>query len=377
MIFDNKPYTFDRTVRILFSLGIIVGAVWLLGYLSNVLIPFVIASLLAYVMNPTVEFFNRRLRNHTFAIVVTLTAYIGLLSLLLWLIVPIIIQQFVEMGQLLTDLLKNYHTTGGSLSGKLWIMVKQYIEETNLPALLQTEDVYSLLQQISEKLLPGFMGVLSGTASFIIGLLGLAVILLYLVFIMHDFQKLSEGWKDFIPQKYRKGVVSFTEEFNTGMKKYFRGQALIASIVGILFAIGFYIIDLPMGIILGLFIGLLNMVPYLQTIGLIPAYLFALLDALQSGSNVWIAVLLVTIVFIIVQGFQDMYLVPKIMGKVTGFSPAIILLSLSIWGKLLGFFGLIIALPMTALLVAYYRRFILTRSTEDDPEEAIKKPASI
>jgi len=136
-------------------------------------------------------------------------------------------------------------------------------------------------------------------------------------------------------------------------------------------------IDLPMGIILGLFIGLLNMVPYLQTIGLIPAYLFSILSALQTGSSFWVAILLVTVVFVIIQTFQDGYLVPKIMGKVTGFSPAIILLSLSIWGKLLGFLGLIIALPMTALLFAYYRRFLKNHATHilENNSANIKKPA--
>lgn len=379
MIFDNKPYTFDRTIRILFTVGMLVGTIWMLGYLSSVLIPFVIASLLAYIMNPTVEFFNRKVRNHTFAIALTLFIYISSLSLLLWLIVPMIVEQIVEMGQLLSQIVKNSSITDSAsrdFTQKFWLLVKNYLEKSDIAGMLQSENLFSLLQQVSSKILPGFVGFLSGTANFVIGLLGLAVIMLYLVFIMHDFQKLSEGWKKLLPGKYKNKVIEFTEEFNDGMKRYFRGQALIASIVGILFAIGFYIIDLPMGIVLGLFIGLLNMVPYLQTIGLIPAFLFAVLEALQSGNSVWIAVLLVTVVFIIVQTFQDMYLVPKIMGKVTGFSPAIILLSLSVWGKVLGFFGLIIALPMTALMLAYYKRFLLA-DTIDLPDEDIKKPASV
>lgn len=379
MIFDNKPYTFDRTVRILFTLGILVGAIWVLGYLSSVLIPFVIASLLAYIMNPTVEFFNRKVKSHTFAIALTLLVYIASLTLLLWLIVPMIVDQIVDMGKLLSDIVKNSSISEGTskdFTQKLVVWIKQYLEQSDIADMLQSENIMTLGQQILSKVLPGFMGVLSGTANIVFGFLGLAVILLYLVFIMHDFQKLSEGWKHLLPKKYKKNVIAFTDEFNDGMKRYFRGQALIASIVGVLFAIGFYIIGLPMGIVLGLLIGLLNMVPYLQTIGLIPAYLFAVLEALQTGSNVWLAVLFVTIVFVVVQSFQDMYLVPKIMGKVTGFSPAIILLSLSIWGKILGFLGLIIALPMTALLVAYYRRFLIAESL-DIPDENIKKPASV
>ncbi len=380
MISNSKPYTFDRTIRILFTAGILVGIIWTLGYLSGVLIPFVIASLLAYIMNPTVEFLNRKLHNHAISIILTLLFYISMITLLLWIIIPMVLQQFFEMGDLLTGLMKNSslsETASKRLPEKIWLIINDYILQNDITEIFKTDNFLKNIHEISAKVLPGFVGVLSGTANFILGLLGLAVILLYLVFIMYDFQKISEGWKEFIPIKYRKNIIGFTDDFNSGMKRYFRGQALIATIVGILFAIGFSIISLPMGIILGLFIGLLNMVPYLQTIGLIPAYLFATLQALQTGENFWIAILLVTIVFIIVQGFQDMFLVPKIMGKVTGFSPAIILLSLSIWGKLLGFLGLIIALPMTALLVAYYKRFLQFQSDQviDIKHSDKEKPA--
>ncbi|MBN2284125.1 MAG: AI-2E family transporter, partial [Deltaproteobacteria bacterium] len=103
---------------------------------------------------------------------------------------------------------------------------------------------------------------------------------------------------------------------------------------------------------------LLNMVPYLQLIALIPAFLLSLAYSLETGTNIWIILGLTSSVFIIVQVIQDTILVPKIMGKVTGLNPAVILLSLSVWGKLLGVFGLIIALPMTFLLLVYYRRYL-------------------
>jgi predicted PurR-regulated permease PerM len=145
------------------------------------------------------------------------------------------------------------------------------------------------------------------------------------------------------------------------MNRYFRAQALVASITGVLLTVGFLIIGVPMAILLGLFIGLLNMVPYLQIIGLIPAFLLALVHALETGGNLLTMLALTGLVFVVVQIIQDTILVPRIMGKEMGLSPAMILLSLSIWGKLLGIFGLLIALPMTCLLVAYYRRF-LTRA---------------
>ncbi len=142
------------------------------------------------------------------------------------------------------------------------------------------------------------------------------------------------------------------------MNHYFRGQALVAFIVGIMFCIGFSIIGLPMAVLLGLFIGLLNMVPYLQLISLVPATLLCLVYSVDTDVDFWHIWWSCMAVYIIVQLIQDFFLTPKIMGKAMGLNPAIILLSLSVWGTLLGFIGLIIALPLTTLLMAYYDNYI-------------------
>ena len=133
----------------------------------------------------------------------------------------------------------------------------------------------------------------------------------------------------------------------------------MAGIGGSLFPIGFAFIGLPMGIGIGLFIGVLNLVPYLQTLGIPPCIILGLIQSAETGRPIWVVMLCIAAVFIIVQTIQDMILVPKIMGDVTGMGPAWILLSLSVWGALLGFVGMIIALPVTTLLVSYYKRFVL------------------
>lgn len=157
------------------------------------------------------------------------------------------------------------------------------------------------------------------------------------------------------------------------MNRYFRGQSLVAFLVGILFSIGFLIVGLPLAIVLGLFIGLLNMVPYLQIIGVIPTVLLCLIKASESGQNFWLLFAACMAVFIIVQLIQDIILVPRIMGHVTGLNPAIILLSLSIWGTLLGVIGMIIALPLTSLVLAYYQKYILKENPEKEKKKNIRK----
>jgi predicted PurR-regulated permease PerM len=124
-----------------------------------------------------------------------------------------------------------------------------------------------------------------------------------------------------------------------------------------------------MAIGLGILIGIMDMVPYLHTFALIPTVFLALLKAVDTGQNFWIILISAVAVFIIVQIIIDMIITPKIMGKAMGLNPAILLLSLSVWGALLGFIGLIIALPLTTLLIAYYKRYV---TKEDDDGNAIE-----
>jgi predicted PurR-regulated permease PerM len=161
--------------------------------------------------------------------------------------------------------------------------------------------------------------------------------------------------------RYRSFAVQLVNDITQGMNLYFRGQGIVAFCVGVLFSIGFLIIGFPMAIGLGMFIGLLNMVPYLQLLGFIPTILLAVVKAAETGESFWFILLGALIVFAVVQVIQDTILTPKIMGRVMGMNSAIILLSLSIWGSLMGILGMIIALPMTTLLITYYQRYVIEK----------------
>ncbi len=202
---------------------------------------------------------------------------------------------------------------------------------------------------------------LSSSLAFILGLLSWLIVVLYTIFIMLDYERIMLGFKQLVPVAHRKWAYRTGNDIKDAMNRYFRGQFLIASIVGILFSIGFLIIGLPMGVILGLFIGMLNMVPYLQLISLPITAILCIVCTASTGVNFWVIFWESMAVYVIVQCIQDLILTPKIMGKAMGMNPAIILLSLSIWGTLLGFMGLIIALPMTSLLLSYYNTYIVQR----------------
>jgi predicted PurR-regulated permease PerM len=370
MLFGGKPYTLDRVVRLGIAAALFWCLVWLLGYLSDVLIPFAVALLLAYLINPLVLLIQRKIPNRLTAVFISLFLVAGFLALLAWLLIPAIVDEIGHMGHIISGLVSNSHLAERAaklLPPDLWQALKDYAMRKEVQEFFRTENFWKISAAVARKVLPGVWGIITGTASFLMGLIGLAVIGLYLVFLLLDYQKVKKGWQELIPPAYRETLIAFVNDFNSDMNRYFRAQALVASIVGVLFAIGFWLIELPMGILLGLFIGLLNMVPYLQIVGLIPAFLLALVHGLETAGSIWIAMGLTGLVFVVVQAIQDGILVPKIMGRITGLSPAMILLSLSIWAKLLGIFGLLIALPMTCLLLAYYRRFLAATPVAKEP----------
>ena len=364
MFSSSKPYTFDRVFRLFISIVACIGVIWLAKYLADVLIPFVTAFLLAYLLNPLVNIIQKRIRYRGIAVFVALGLVFWLISMVGWLIAPIIRQEISRMSELLSHVAQDTNLAKRAvqyLPAWLWENIRGFVKAENMQeiqTLLVRDDIFALLQVVGKKVLPGIWSVIHGAASFVFALAGLFIIMLYLIFMLLDYQHLKNEWKTMIPPAWRESILEFISSFNDAMNRYFRAQALVALIVGILFAVGFSLIGLPMGILLGLFVGMLNMVPYLQILGFIPAGLFAVVMAIETGGSLWVSLGLTLMVFVVVQAVQDGLLTPKIMGKVTGHSPAMILLSVSVWGKLLGLLGLIIALPATCLFLAYYHRLI-------------------
>jgi len=215
---------------------------------------------------------------------------------------------------------------------------------------------------------PGLFNVLGQTASVITSIIASFITLLYMFFILLDYEYLTDNWIRIFPKKSRPFWLSVMNDVEQALNNYVRGQGLVALIMGILFCIGFTIIDFPMAIGLGIMIGIMDLVPYLHTFALIPTVLLALLKSADTGQNFWGILVLALLVFIVVQLICDMVVTPKVMGKAMGLNPAILLLSLSVWGALLGFIGLIIALPLTTLLIAYYQQYV-TKDREIEVSE--------
>ena len=374
---ERKKITFDSFIRAVILGAIIIGVLMLLKRLSGVLLPFFLAWLIAYLIYPLVSFFQHKLRlkNRIISIFCALLTLSVIGSIAFYLLVPPMIQEFLRVKDLLIEYFSTTHTAS-NVPTTLSEFIRQNIDLHILEQMFSQENILDALKVTVPKL----WSLISESINLLFGFFTVFLILLYIVFILLDYESISEGWAHLMPKKYRKTVTGILNDVKDGMNRYFRGQALVALCVGILFSIGFLIIDYPLAIGLGLFIGALNMVPYLQIIGFVPTIMLAILKAADTGDNFWIIIASAAAVFIVVQIIQDGYLVPRIMGKITGLNPAIILLSLSIWGSLMGMLGMIIALPLTTLMLSYYQRYIInqeniykTETTEDQPIEGIEE----
>ena len=369
----NKPFTFDRVMRIVFGIALISGLVYLVTLLRNALLPFLIAWLLAYMMQPFVKFFQCKLglRSRVLSIMALLVSMLLIITLLVVMVVPSITAEADKT----IELLRTHDPGEGHIPfiPQAWLeYLEANVDFTQLMDYLNKDNLLKAIKQIA----PQVWSFLSNTFSVLLSITIVFMILLYFIFILLDYEKIANGWPQLIPGKYRPFVEGLVEDVEYNMNRYFRGQALIALCVGVLLAIGFKIIDFPLAVTLGLFIGVLNMIPYMQTIGIIPMLILALLRSAETGENFWIIFGLALLVLGIVQMIQDLFLTPRIMGKAMGLNPAIILLSLSIWGTLLGFIGLIVALPLTTLCLSYYKRFILQddKGMEMSEMERAKQP---
>ena len=366
----HKEITFDRFVRgMILVVGIILLYVLLLK-LSSVLIPFFVAWLMAYMLYPFVCFFQYKckLKYRLLSIFVTVFLFLAILATACYFIVPPVIE---ECGRV-KDIVISYAAGIGEttkINSMVESFMKRNINLNQIFNMISIQDVTSFL----EERIPQLVSVITSSVNALLGVIGSMIAILYMFFILMDYEHMSRGAIRLVPASQRKFVAELMNDVEQGMNSYFRGQALIAFIVGILFAIGFSIIDLPLAIPLGLLIGFFNLVPYLQTVGIVPTALLALIKSYDTGQSIWQILFFCFLVFAIVQTIQDAFLTPKIMGKVTGLNGAVILLSLSVWGTLLGFVGLIIALPLTTLLVSYYRRFVLEETSEEDKSEELEE----
>lgn len=255
----------------------------------------------------------------------------------------------------LSDVLGGYDVRGSYSSDGALSRLKTWIGENT--------DGFT---QALERVLPQVYEGVKCAVDVILGVVGSLIALIYMFFILLDYESISRGIIKLAPRKNRPFWQSLISDVGHEMNCYMRGQALVALCIGVLMSIGLTLVGFPVAIALGILIGILSLIPYLHALAIIPMVFLALLKAADTGQSFWLVLISGLGVFAVVQVISDTILTPKIMGKVMRLNPAILLLALSVWGYLLGIVGLIIALPLTTLLIAYYKRYITKDENTDE-----------
>lgn len=361
-----QTITFDKFIRWSLTALAVIAVFLIIKGLSSVLLPFFIAWLLAYLLYPIVKFVQYKLHvpGRALSIIVAMTFVIAIIAGVFYFIVPPMIGQ---IDRLMTISNRYLHETAHT--NNISAMIQQWVTENQheIERFLKSPDFTNAIKNIMPKL----FSVIGQTASIVLSIIASCITLLYMFFILLDYETLTSNWIRIFPKKARPFWRGLEQDVERELNNYVRGQGLVSLCMAVLFCIGFTIIDFPMAIGLGILIGILNLIPYLHTFALIPTAFLALLKAADTGQNFWIIFGSALAVFAIIQALMDMVITPKIMGKAMGLNPAILLLSLSVWGALLGFIGLIIALPLTTLIIAYWQRYVTKEHQDEELKEVM------
>lgn len=349
--------TFLCFIAILGLIGYSIGKLGdLVSTFSSLLWPLAVAGVLALMLRPLVLKLQTGLHVSPLVAVIILygicaIAGAGALALLL----PVVVAQTRDLVVLVPQLVGE---AIAYLRENLPLWADIFADHRHWHDPLQA-NIERLMETLSGLMMTAAPGLLAagGMLLAVVGIAaGLAIIPVYLFFFLQSQQDPTENLHEALPflkAETREDVVFLAREFVSVIVAFFRGQLLIAMIVGVLLATGFTIAGLRFSILLGLFLGLLNIVPYLGVIlGLLIAVPLALLQ--PQGGLALAGV--VAGIFILVQTVESLFLTPRIMGDRTGLHPVVILIAIFFWGIALGgLLGMILAIPLTAFFVTAWR----------------------
>ncbi len=352
----KKFWTTDRIMWLIISCVIAAGLICLILYLSDVLLPFFAACLISYLLNPIVEFFMTkvRVRKRLLAVLLTVGSVTVVVGGIVYLCAPMVAKEI----DTLSDMVKHYSGHPDylhflSFLPPSWVDAIRNFDTASIVQMLDMSHISAVFSKGTSLVtwsIESLMHVLEWLLMFI-----------YIIFILLDYEQIVRGFKKIFPQRIRPQAMSVVADVEREMNSYFRGQGFVALCACVLYTIGFYIVGLPLAIVMGLLVGILYMIPYFQYITLIPVLIICFITSLDGHVAFWTIFGKCLLVYGVVQSICDYVITPHVMGKEMGLNPAVILLSLSIWGSLLGIIGMIIALPVTALILAYYERYISNR----------------
>lgn len=320
--------------------------IWILYMARGVLWPFVLAFLLSYILTPVVEYLCNKKLPRLLAVFLTYTILVAILVLIMLVIIPGLINTLREIsGELprYVDAVKKY----------MGFLQKRY-EQLGLPWEWEelTGQILRGINTLLGKAMANITGIFSGIFLFILSL----IVSFYL---LKDARKIRGALINYTPKNFQKEVSEFLTEVDKVLGGYVRGQLVIATIVGVSIGIGLFLLNIKYAFLLGIIAGAFNIVPYLgPVIAIIPALLLALT---KDPTSAWIFVWIV-LLFTGVNQVEALFLSPHILGREVRLHPVAVIFAIIVGGAALGMMGVLLAIPVLALLKALFIR--LTQKKE-------------
>ena len=402
----SQPTSFQRKtlwnaatgVAILVIGLLTVGLIWLtgrlFGFLQPVLVPLIVAGIVAYVLDPVVRLLEKRGMSRLWSVVAVFGALLAAVTLLVAAVVPGIQRGHQSLKGMLSVEGSEAQPLSMVLARELaelrrdhqdhaigWLLTET--DEAGQPVAIQAEapagDLTTFIHSRAGRFLFEYKDVIftklrewvTAGSTRVVGFLGLVLgmimVPVYLFFFLKDSAAIRDHWHDYMPLKnsaFKTGLVETLQEINGYLISFFRGQVLVAVIDGLLVGIALSLFGLPYGFLIGVFMAILGVVPYIGNIlCLIPACIIAWLHARGGGAafdlSPWAYVGCVLAIFVVVQQINSLVTAPKIVGDSVGLHPLTVIFSMLFWSLVLGgFVGALLAVPLTAALKVLFRRFI-------------------
>ncbi len=349
VLFLLYPYRTSPLARRLMWLAVILFACWFVYSLLGLLAPFIIAFLFAYLLNPLVTRMEKR------KIPRWLGSAISVLILILVVVTAGLFIGPVAFEQFQSIIAGAAHITSGAMdfftSGRFYdVLARLGIPSEQAQQFVLTQ-VSPRLEFILKTLFEGIFGFLTGFSSLVIHILAAVIIPFLIFYLLKDFPAIGHRIALFVPVPRREKFLASVRRSDGILGKYFRGAIIVAFIQGIVAWIGLSIIGVEYALILGIMTGILDFIPY---VGLITSLVVASLVAAFSGEPAISKVLSVVVLFLVMKLVEGTVLAPRIIGSGVGLHPVLLILCLTVFGYFMGFIGLLIAVPATALIVAAF-----------------------
>ncbi|MBN2200681.1 AI-2E family transporter [bacterium] len=337
LLTEMKDFELARKLRT--GIGIILG-VWILANAQGIVVPFLIAFVLAYLFNPMVDFFERRRWPRLVGVTVVFAVLFGGLGFLAVLVIPDLVREIqdliVRLPRMIQGAISLAHQHLPKLFGVLQIDYAKVEEDflvRRYPAKV-------------EELMIGFLRGLSGMGTWLTRLLNVILIPVLTFYFLKDYGRMKSGLIGYVPRRYKSLANFYFWRSNRIVGGYLRGQLIVCAVVGVLTWFGLFLFRNPYAVMIGIVTGILNIVPY---VGLYVSLGVALLSSPFSPHPLW-AALQIAGVFLVVQSLEAWVISPKIVGDRVGLHPVVVIFSILIFSRFLGFWGLLLAVPVAALL---------------------------